>query len=257
MAIASNGWSICANGQNAELSVVIRRPTARFHRTNLDHFVEILSPFSDAVVHSNYLKSTKRRIYLLLGKRSLIVEQRPDLGQELRLRRQMRSGKINGNRLVLSSVSIYSTFFRSKWVPLNSNHCKKKIASVCHFQGAHVLGNADFRQPKTQEQVTKLLDGRKIDCVMSDMAPNATGVRALDHENIITLCYTVLRFAILMSSPNASLLVKIWDNGEVNRLEKDMLKYYRYVKHLKPRASRTDSSERFMLATEFLGLEVE
>lgn len=134
---------------------------------------------------------------------------------------------------------------------------KKLIASVCHFQGAHVLGNADFRLPKTQEQVTKLLDGRKIDCVMSDMAPNATGVRALDQENIVTLCYTVLRFAILMSSPNASLLVKLWDNGEVNRLEADMLKYYKYVKHLKPRASRSESSEKFMLATEFRGLEVE
>lgn len=88
------------------------------------------------------------------------------------------------------------------------------------------------------------------------MAPNATGVRALDHENIMTLCYTVLRFAILMSAPNASLLVKIWDNGDVKKLEKDMSKFYRKVKHFKPKASRTDSTERFMLAKGFYGLKL-
>lgn len=120
-----------------------------------------------------------------------------------------------------------------------------------------MLGNADFRKPETREHVKKLLDGRKIDCVMSDMAPNATGVRALDQENITTLCYTVLRFAIQMSSPNASLLVKLWDNGEVHKLEKDMLRYYKNVKHIKPKASRSDSAEKFLLATDFYGLKSE
>lgn len=125
------------------------------------------------------------------------------------------------------------------------------------FQGAHVLGNSDFRLPETHEKVKKLLNGRNIDCVLSDMAPNATGVRALDQENITTLCYTVLRFAILMSSPNASLLVKLWDNGDVHKLEEDMLRYYKYVKHIKPNASRSESSEKFLLATEFYGLKSE
>lgn len=120
-----------------------------------------------------------------------------------------------------------------------------------------MLGNADFRLPKTHEAVKNLLDGRKIDCVLSDMAPNATGVRALDQENIVTLCYMVLRFAIMMSSPNASLLVKLWDNGEVNKLEEDMLRYYKHVKHIKPVSSRSESAERFMLATEFYGLKTD
>lgn len=119
------------------------------------------------------------------------------------------------------------------------------------------MGNADFRLPETQDHVKRLLDGRKIDCVLSDMAPNATGVRALDQDNIVTLCYTVLRFAIMMSSPQASLLVKLWDNGEVHKIEKDMLKYYKYVKHIKPKASRSESSEKFLLATDFYGLKTD
>lgn len=136
-------------------------------------------------------------------------------------------------------------------------HWKHRTNSICNIytQGAHLLGNADFRLPETQEKVTQLLNGRKIDCVLSDMAPNATGIRDLDQDNIVTLCYMVLRFAILMSSPNACLLMKLWDNAEVKKLEEDVLKYYKNVKHLKPKASRSESSERYMLATQFYGLK--
>lgn len=87
------------------------------------------------------------------------------------------------------------------------------------------------------------------------MAPNATGVRSLDQENIMVLCYTVFRFAVMMSSPDASLLMKIWDNGEMGKLETNLLRFYKNVKFLKPKASRTDSSENFILATGFYGLK--
>lgn len=126
-----------------------------------------------------------------------------------------------------------------------------------HFQGAHILGNTDFTQSASQEKIRTLLDGRTVDCVLSDMAPNATGVRALDHENITNLCYAVMRFAVLMSSPNASLLVKVWDNGSVPQLEQDMLRFYKTVKIIRPQASRADSSEKFLLAREFYGLKTQ
>ena len=123
------------------------------------------------------------------------------------------------------------------------------------FQGAHTLGGCDFTDPAVQSHIKAILNGRQIDCILSDMAPNATGVRQLDQENITTLCYKVLRFAVLMSSPNASLLVKVWDNGDVPKLEEDMRRFYRTVKRAKPTASRADSAENFILAKGFLGLE--
>lgn len=86
------------------------------------------------------------------------------------------------------------------------------------------------------------------------MAPNATGVRTLDQDKIMDLVYNVLRFAILMSSENASLLVKIWDNGNVKKFEETALRYYKSIKQIKPDASRGDSAERFLLAKEFKGL---
>lgn len=87
------------------------------------------------------------------------------------------------------------------------------------------------------------------------MAPNATGVRMLDQEVITNLCYDVLRFALAMSAPHANLVVKVWDNGDVPKLEKDILRFYEKVKRVKPRASRGDSSEHFFVARDFKGLE--
>ncbi|EDS27897.1 cell division protein ftsj [Culex quinquefasciatus] len=58
-----------------------------------------------------------------------------------------------------------------------------------------------------------------------------------------------------MSSPNASLLMKVWDNGEVPALEKNIQRYYQQVKRIKPRASRADSAENFVLARGFVGVE--
>lgn len=123
------------------------------------------------------------------------------------------------------------------------------------LQGVHLLGNADFTKPETQQNVKSILGDRRVDCVLSDMAPNATGVRSLDQENITKLCYSVLRFAALVSSVNASLLVKLWNNGDVPQLEQNMLRFYEKVKFIKPAASRTDSAEVFMLAKGFLGLK--
>lgn len=131
----------------------------------------------------------------------------------------------------------------------------KRTNYSTHAQGAHLLGNTNFTLTESQDKIRTLLAGRRVDCVLSDMAPNATGVRILDQENITNLCYSVMRFAALMSSPNASLLVKVWDNGNIPQLEKDMLRFYRTVKIIKPLASRADSSEKFLLARDFYGLK--
>lgn len=127
---------------------------------------------------------------------------------------------------------------------------------LLHFHavpGATIFGGMDFTSSLAQKRLRESLSGRKVNCVLSDMAPNATGVRMLDQESITNLCYEVLRFALAMSAPQANLVVKIWDNGDVPKLERDMLSYYEKVKRIKPRASRGDSAEHFLLARGFKG----
>lgn len=113
----------------------------------------------------------------------------------------------------------------------------------------------DFTKQKTQEKIRSLLGDKTINCVMSDMAPNATGVRCLDQQTIMNLCYEVLRFAIQMSAEDATLLIKVWDNSEVKKFERHLLQYYNKCKYLKPIASRCDSAEKFLLARGFIGSE--
>lgn len=111
-------------------------------------------------------------------------------------------------------------------------------------------------KPEAQEKLKSILNDRRVDCVLSDMAPNATGVRSLDQENISKLCYSVLRFAVLVSSVKASILVKLWCNGEAQQLEQNMLRFYEHVKFVKPSASRSDSAEIFLLGKGFRGLKM-
>jgi 23S rRNA (uridine2552-2'-O)-methyltransferase len=121
-------------------------------------------------------------------------------------------------------------------------------------EGATVLGNTDFTNPQSQSKIVECLAGKKPDSVVSDMAPNATGVKDLDNENMIHLCYTVLRFAVQMSEVGASLLVKLWQCGEARQLENDISKFYKSVKPVKPSSSRSDSAEMFLLGRDFKGL---
>lgn len=83
------------------------------------------------------------------------------------------------------------------------------------------------------------------------MAPNASGIKSLDQENIMDLAFSVLQFAREVSSTDAVLLIKVWENGDLPKLEKSILESYEYCKAVKPNASRSDSAEKFILAKGF------
>jgi 23S rRNA (uridine2552-2'-O)-methyltransferase len=119
------------------------------------------------------------------------------------------------------------------------------------IEGATFLGNTDFTSPVAQQKIKNILNGKKVNNVLSDMAPNATGVRSLDTENIMELAFSVLNFAKQVSAPEACLLIKIWDNGEAHKLEKAMKEFYTTCKSIKPLSSRSDSAEKFLFAKGF------
>lgn len=118
-----------------------------------------------------------------------------------------------------------------------------------------MFGNMDFTCEKSQEAMNDFLKDNKANVVLSDMAPSATGVGHLDNENIVRLCYSVLRFAVLVSQAGASVLVKLWQCGEAKKLESDIARFYNKVNFVKPLASRSDSAEIFLLGREFKGLK--
>lgn len=117
--------------------------------------------------------------------------------------------------------------------------------------GATFLGNTDFTSPAAQEKIKSILNGRTVNCVLSDMAPNATGIKALDQENIMELANSVFTFAKEVSAPDAFLVIKVWENGDLHKLEKAIGQVYEICKMVKPHASRADSAEKYILAKGF------
>lgn len=118
-------------------------------------------------------------------------------------------------------------------------------------EGATFLGNTDFSTTIAQDKIKSLLNGRAVNVVLSDMAPNATGIRSLDTEIIMQLAFSVLNFAKQVSAPEASLLIKIWENGDSPKLEREIAQVYSSCKSVKPPSSRSDSAEKFILAKGF------
>lgn len=86
------------------------------------------------------------------------------------------------------------------------------------------------------------------------MAPKASGVKSLDNEQSLHLCYAALRFALHTSDVGASVLMKVFDGANTKGLENAVRRFYKNVKYVKPSASRAESSEKYLLGRDFVGL---
>jgi len=110
----------------------------------------------------------------------------------------------------------------------------------------------DFLDPKAPEILTDLLGG-PADLVLSDMAANTTGHKQTDHLRIIGLAETAAEFAREILAPGGSYLAKVFQGGTEGTLLADLKRDFAAVRHVKPNASRADSSELYVLATGYRG----
>ncbi|KAK7113524.1 rRNA methyltransferase 2, mitochondrial-like [Littorina saxatilis] len=119
-------------------------------------------------------------------------------------------------------------------------------------EGAYILHQSDFTSQNTQQKILNILSGRQVDVVLSDMAPRATGQKALDHEQIINLCFTVLIFGRNVLRPGGHLVCKLWQGSDQPKLEHAMSTMFKKVKVAKPDSSRSESAEVFLVGKNFL-----
>jgi len=110
----------------------------------------------------------------------------------------------------------------------------------------------DFLDPKAPQVLRDMLGGG-ADVVLSDMAANATGHRKTDQLKIIALVEAAAEFAREVTRPGGSFLAKVLQGGTEAALLAQLKRDYATVRHLKPQASRADSSELYLLATGFRG----
>ncbi|GEP08193.1 RlmE family RNA methyltransferase [Methylobacterium gnaphalii] len=114
----------------------------------------------------------------------------------------------------------------------------------------------DFLDPTAPGILTDLLGG-PADFVMSDMAANTTGHKKTDHLRIIGLAEVAAEFAREILAPGGSYLAKVFQGGTEGDLLNDLKRDFTTVRHVKPNASRADSSELYVLATGFRGRAAE
>ena len=110
----------------------------------------------------------------------------------------------------------------------------------------------DFLDDDAPRQLTSLLGG-PADLVLSDMAANTTGHKQTDHLRIIGLAETAAEFAREILAPGGSYLAKVFQGGTEGTLLADLKRDFASVRHVKPNASRADSSELYVLATGYRG----
>jgi len=114
----------------------------------------------------------------------------------------------------------------------------------------HVL---DFLEDDADEKVKTWLNGR-ADVVMSDMAASASGHKQTDHLRIITLCEAAAHFAFDVLDEGGTFVAKVLAGGAEGDLQKLLKTHFTKVANVKPPASRSDSSEKFVVATGFRGI---
>jgi 23S rRNA (uridine2552-2'-O)-methyltransferase len=107
---------------------------------------------------------------------------------------------------------------------------------------------ADFGSKKGLAAVEAALQGRRADVVLSDMAPNLSGIAVSDQARSMELAELARDFALLHLQPEGALLVKIFQGAGYDDYLKSLRAAFRKVVVRKPAASRDESAEQYLLA---------
>lgn len=115
--------------------------------------------------------------------------------------------------------------------------------------GAEIL-ELDFLDETAPARLKEILGGA-ADVVLSDMAAPTTGHAATDHVRIVALAEAALDFALDVLAPGGAFVCKVFQGGAEGELLARLKQNFRAVRHAKPKASRADSAEMYVVATGF------
>lgn len=108
----------------------------------------------------------------------------------------------------------------------------------------------DFLEEAAPQALKDALNG-PADVVLSDIAPNTIGHKQTDHLRIMIAVEAAFQFACEVLKPEGVFIAKVFQGGAQNTLLAEMKKSFKTVKHIKPPASRSDSSEQYVVASGF------
>jgi 23S rRNA (uridine2552-2'-O)-methyltransferase len=152
-----------------------------------------------------------------------------------------------------SAPGAWSQYVRRKLSPagaaageLNGTILALDIQPMEPVEGVFFI-KGDFREPEVLAQLAQAMAGRKADVVVSDMAPNLSGIASADAARIVHLVELAIDFSREHLKSDGALVTKVFHGGGYSQLVKLFKETFRAVKALKPKASRDKSSETFLV----------
>ena len=118
--------------------------------------------------------------------------------------------------------------------------------------GAELVKGA-FMTDQTLATLMSCLNGAPVDLVISDMAPNLSGMKEIDQPRVISLVELAAEFAKTTLKPGGGLLVKCFEGEGINRIREEFAFNFSRLSNIKPKASRRKSREIYLLGQGFRG----
>ncbi len=134
----------------------------------------------------------------------------------------------------------------------NSNLIAIDLLPIKPVERAHLL-QGDFSDINMINHIKELMGENKANVVMSDMSPNTTGSKSLDHIKIMNLVEIAFNFATEVLAVDGVFIAKVFQGGTENILLAKIKKKFSKVEHFKPPASRKESNEIYLIAKGFKG----
>ncbi|MDP2134296.1 MAG: RlmE family RNA methyltransferase [Sulfuritalea sp.] len=115
------------------------------------------------------------------------------------------------------------------------------------LHGVHFI-QGDFRDDAVLQELAAALEGRQVDLVLSDMAPNMSGIAVVDQARVMHLAELTLEFCALHLKPGGDMLVKVFQGDGFMELRRALQQQFQTLQMRKPLASRNRSAEIYLLA---------
>ena len=199
-------------------------------------------------VNDTYVKLAQRE-----GYRARAAYKLKEIDEELHL---IRPGQVVVD---LGSVpGAWSQYVRRRFAPkegggggaaagaLNGTIIALDVLPMNPIEGVVFL-QGDLREDVVLAQLEALVAGRPVDVVVSDMAPNLSGIESADSARVTHLVELAVDFAQDHLTPQGALVCKVFHGSGYNELVKLFRSRFRIVKPIKPKASRDKSSETFLV----------
>jgi len=109
----------------------------------------------------------------------------------------------------------------------------------------------DFTEQAVYDELVEALEGKWVDLVISDMAPNISGTKAIDQPKMMYLAELALEFAVSVLKPGGTFLTKVFTGEGIDEYKKELRQHFAKIIVRKPKASRARSSEVYLMAKQF------